>query len=63
MIRTKKSEPKHLGIEGTSRAETSNETSLKKTQKTLEPEEGNRRNYESFHTLGGEILYKMVKKI
>jgi hypothetical protein len=41
----------------------SNENSPKKTQKTLEPQEGNRRNHESFHTVVGQILYKIVKKI
>jgi hypothetical protein len=35
----------------------------KKTEKSLEPQEGNRRNHESFHTLRGQILYKPVKKI
>jgi hypothetical protein len=33
------------------------------TQKSQEPQEGNQRNHESFHTLGGQILYKTVRKI
>ena len=63
MIPTNKSEPKHLKIEGTSRARKSNENSKKKTRKSHKLQEGNRRNHESFHTLGGQILYKTVKKI
>jgi hypothetical protein len=34
MIPTKKSEPKHLRIEGTRRAQKTNENSLKKTRKS-----------------------------
>jgi hypothetical protein len=44
MIPTMKSEPKHLGIEGTNHAQKSNKNSPKKTQKSLEPQEGNQRN-------------------
>jgi hypothetical protein len=53
MIPTNKSEPKHLRIEGTSRAQKTIENSLKKTGKTNELQTGNRRNHESFHSLGG----------
>ena len=63
MIPTNKSEPKHLRIEETRCARKSNENSSKKTRKSLEPQEGNRRNHESFHTLKGQILYKTMKKI
>jgi hypothetical protein len=31
--------------------------------KIYELQEGNQQNYGSFHTLGGQILYKAVKKI
>jgi hypothetical protein len=58
MIPTNKSESKHLRIEGTNRTRKSNENSLKKTRKSHELQEGNRRNHESFHLLGGQILYK-----
>jgi hypothetical protein len=34
----------------------------KKTQKSLEPREENRRNHECFHTTRGQILYKIMKK-
>jgi hypothetical protein len=63
MIPTNKSEPKHLIIEGTSRARKSNENSSKKTRKSHELQEGDRRNHESFHTLGGQILYRRVKNL
>jgi hypothetical protein len=63
MIPTNKSEAKHLRIEGTSHARKSNENSSKKTRKSHELQERDRRNHESFHTLGGQILYKLVKKI
>jgi hypothetical protein len=63
MIRTNKSEPKLLRIEETSHARKSNENSLKKTRKSHELQEGDRHNHECFHTLGGQILYKPVKKI
>jgi hypothetical protein len=63
MIPKKKSETKHLRIEGTGRTQKSNENSSKKTQKSLEPQEGNRCNHESFHTLRDQILYKLLKKI
>jgi hypothetical protein len=63
MILTNKSEPKHLRIEGTRCARKSNKNSSKKTQESHELQEGNRRNHESFHTLRGQILYKLVKKI
>jgi hypothetical protein len=63
MISTNKSKPKHLRIEGTRRAQKSNENSSKKTRKSHELQEGNQRNHECVHTLEGQILYKMVKKI
>jgi hypothetical protein len=63
MIATNKSEPKHLRIKGTRRARKSNENSSKKTRKSHELQEGNQWNHECFHTLGGQILYKTVKKI
>jgi hypothetical protein len=52
MIPTNKTEPKHLGMKETSYA-----------RKSHELLEGNQRNHESFHTLGGQILYKTMKKI
>jgi hypothetical protein len=63
MIATNKSEPKHLRIEGTSRARKSCENSSKKTRKSHKLQEGNRRNHESFHSLGGQILYKQMKNL
>jgi hypothetical protein len=63
MIPTNKSKPKHLKIEGTSRAQKSNENSSKKTRKPHEPQEGNRRNHESLHSLRGQILYKRMKNL
>jgi hypothetical protein len=36
---------------------------LQWTRKSQELQEGNQHNHESFHTLGGQILYKAVKKI
>jgi hypothetical protein len=53
MIPTNKSKPKHLRIEGTRRAQKSNENSSKKTIKTHALQEENQRNHESFHALGG----------
>jgi hypothetical protein len=63
MIPTNKSEPKHLRIEGTSRSQKSNKNSSKKTRKSKELQEGNRCNHESFHSLGGQILYKWRKNL
>jgi hypothetical protein len=57
MILTGKSEPKHLRIKGTNHAQKSNET-----RKSLEPQEEIQCNHESFHTPGGQILYKMLEK-
>jgi hypothetical protein len=57
MIPTNKSEPNHLRIEETRHTQKSNENSSKKTQKSQKLQEGNQ-NHESFHTLGGHILYK-----
>jgi hypothetical protein len=39
------------------------QNSLKKTRKSHELQEGDRRNHESFHTLRGQILYKRVKNL
>jgi hypothetical protein len=50
-------------IKGTSRAQKSYENSSKKTRKSHELQEGNRRNHESFHSLGGQILYKRRKNV
>jgi hypothetical protein len=62
MIPTIKSEPKHLRIEGTSRTWKSNKNISKITWKSHELQEGNRRNHEIFHSLGGQILYKTEEK-
>jgi hypothetical protein len=61
MIPTNKFEPKHPRIKGTSRARKTDENSSKKTRKSNELQTGNRRNHESFHSLGGQILYKLEK--
>jgi hypothetical protein len=61
MIHTDKSETKHLRIEGTNHTRKSNENSSKKTRKSHKIQEGGRHNHESFHTLRGQILYKLVK--
>jgi hypothetical protein len=63
MIPTIISEPKHLIIEGTSRAQKTNENSSKKTRKSNELQAENRRNHESFHSLRGQILYKLRKNL
>jgi hypothetical protein len=63
MIPTNKSEPKHLRIKGTSRARKTDENSSKKTRNSNELQTGNRRNHESFHSLGGQILYKRRKNL
>jgi hypothetical protein len=63
MIPTNQSEPKHLRIEGTSHARKTDKNSLKKTRKSNELQTGNRRNHESFHSLGGQILYKWRKNL
>jgi hypothetical protein len=63
MIPTNKSKPKHLRIEGTSRARKTDENSLKKTRKSNELQIRNRHNHESFHSLGGQILYKQRKNL
>jgi hypothetical protein len=63
MIPTNKFEPKHLRIKGTSRAQKTNENSSKKTRKSNELQTGNRRNHESFHSLGGQILHKRRKNL
>jgi hypothetical protein len=63
MIPSNKSEPKHHKIEGTSRTRKTDENSSKKTQKSNELQTGNCRNHESFHSLGGQILYKRRKNL
>jgi hypothetical protein len=63
MISTNKSEPKHLRIEETSGTRKTHENSSKKTRKSNELQAGNRRNHESFHSLGGQILYKRRKNL
>jgi hypothetical protein len=63
MIPTNKSEPKHLKIEGTSHTQKTDENSPKKTRKSKELPAGNRRNHESFHSLGGQILYKLKQNL
>jgi hypothetical protein len=63
MIPTNKSEPKHLKIEGTSRAQKTDENSSKGTLKSNELQAQNQRNHESFHALGGRILYKLRKNL
>jgi hypothetical protein len=63
MILTNKSEPKHLRIEGTSSVRKTNENSSKKTWKSNELRAENLRNHESFHSLGGHILYERRKNL
>jgi hypothetical protein len=63
MISTNKFEPKHFRIEVTSCARKTNENSSKKTRKSNELQIGNRRNHESFHSLGGQLLYKRRKNL
>jgi hypothetical protein len=63
MIPTNKSEPKHLRIKGTSRARKTDENSLKKTRRSNDLQTENRRNHESFHSLGSQIPYKRRKNL
>jgi hypothetical protein len=63
MVPTNKFEPKHLRIKGTSRARKTDENSSKKTRKSNELETRNRHNHESFHSLRGQILYKLRKNL
>jgi hypothetical protein len=63
MIPTNKSEPKHLRTKGTSRAQKTDENSSKETRKSNELQAENQRNHESFHSLGGQILYKRRKNL
>jgi hypothetical protein len=63
MIPTNKSEPKHLRIEGISCTQKTDENSPKMTRKSNELKTGNRRNHESFQSLGGQILYKQRKNL
>jgi hypothetical protein len=63
MIPTNKFKPKHIRIKGTSRAQKTDENNSKKTRKSNEIQTRNRRNHESFHSLGGQILYKRRKNL
>jgi hypothetical protein len=63
MIPTNKFEPKRLRIKGKTRARKTDKNSSKKTRKSNELQTGNRRNHESFHSLGGQILYKLRKNL
>jgi hypothetical protein len=63
MIPTNKSEPNHLRIEGTSRVPKTDKNNSKKIRKSNELQAENRRNHESFHSLGGQILYKRRKNL
>jgi hypothetical protein len=63
MIPTNISEPKYLRIDGTSRTRKTDEDSLKKTRKSNELQAENQHNHESFHSLGGQILYKQRKNL
>jgi hypothetical protein len=63
MISTNKFEPKHLRVKGTSHARKTDKNSSKKTRKSYGLQTGNRRNHESFHSLGGQILYKRRKNL
>jgi hypothetical protein len=63
MIHSNKSEPKHLRIEGTSRARKTDKNSSKKTRKSNELQTGNRRNHESFYSLIGPIIYKRINNL
>jgi hypothetical protein len=63
MIPTNKFERKHLRIKGTSRARKTDENSSKKTRKSNELQTRNRRNHASFHSFGGQILYKQRKNL
>jgi hypothetical protein len=62
MIPNNKSEPKHLKIERTSRTQKPDENSSKRTRKSNKLQTGNGHNHESFHSLGGQILYKTEEK-
>jgi hypothetical protein len=63
MIPTNKFEPKHPRIKGTSRARKTDENSSERTRKSNELQTGNRRNHESFHSLGGQIVYNLRKNL
>jgi hypothetical protein len=63
MIPTNKFEPKHLRINGTSHTRKIDKNSSKKTRKSNELQTGNQRDHESFHSLGGQILYKRRKNL
>jgi hypothetical protein len=62
MIPTNKSQPEHLRMKGTRCTRKTNEKGLKRHKNHM-LQQGNQHNHESFHTLGGQILYKLVKKI
>jgi hypothetical protein len=63
MIPTNKFEPKHLRIKGSSSTRKIDENSSKKTRKSNNIQTGNRRNHESFRSLGGQIIYKLRKNL
>jgi hypothetical protein len=63
MIPTKQFEAKHLRIKGTSRARKMTKIARKRHENQNELQTGNRRNHESFHSLGGQILYKLRKNL
>jgi hypothetical protein len=63
MIPTNKFEPKYLRIKGASGARETDGISSKKTRKSNELQTSNRHNHESFHSLGGQILYKRRKNL
>jgi hypothetical protein len=63
MIPTNKYEQKHLRIKETSRARKTAKNSSKKTRKANKLQTENRRNHESIHSLGGQILYKRRKNL
>jgi hypothetical protein len=60
MFPTNKSEPKHLRIEGTSHARKSTKIAPKRPET---PTSHNPRIDASFHSLGGQILYKRRKNL
>jgi hypothetical protein len=63
MIPTNECETKHLIIERTSHARKTDENISKNTRKSNELRVENRRNHESFHSIGGQILYKWRKNL
>jgi hypothetical protein len=63
MIPTNKSKPKHLRIEGKAAHEKPTKIARKRHEKSNELQIGNRRNHESFQSLGVQILYKRRKNL